>query len=106
MRHHPRVVDIKGIEIEAEFAPHMLYITNDDKPGFIGRLGTLLGVSKANIATFHLGRDAPDGSVIALVQRFRGLCDELSLELCTECSCTLVRTPDERQAVCRHCKAG
>ena len=40
---HPRIVDIKGIEIEAEFAPHMLYITNDDKPGFIGRLGTLLG---------------------------------------------------------------
>ena len=37
---HPRIVDIKGIEIEAEFAPHMLYITNDDKPGFIGRLGT------------------------------------------------------------------
>ena len=37
---HPRIVDIKGIEIEAEFAPHMLYLTNDDKPGFIGRLGT------------------------------------------------------------------
>jgi D-3-phosphoglycerate dehydrogenase len=65
---HPRIVDIKGIEIEAEFAPHMLYITNDDKPGFIGRLGTLLGESKVNIATFHLGRDAPGGSAIALVQ--------------------------------------
>ncbi|MDP1749113.1 MAG: NAD(P)-dependent oxidoreductase, partial [Reyranella sp.] len=65
---HPRIVEIKGIEIEAEFAPHMLYITNDDKPGFIGRLGTLLGESKVNIATFHLGRDNPGGSAIALVQ--------------------------------------
>ena len=65
---HPRIVDIKGIEIEAEFAPHMLYITNDDKPGFIGRLGTLLGENKVNIATFHLGRDKPGGSAIALVQ--------------------------------------
>ena len=65
---HPRIVEIKGIEIEAEFAPHMLYITNDDKPGFIGRLGTLLGESKVNIATFHLGRDKPGGSAIALVQ--------------------------------------
>ena len=46
----------------------MLYITNDDKPGFIGRLGTLLGESKVNIATFHLGRDAPGGSAIALIQ--------------------------------------
>ena len=65
---HPRIVDIKGIEIEAEFAPHMLYITNDDKPGFIGRLGTILGENKVNIATFHLGRDKPGGSAIALVQ--------------------------------------
>ena len=64
----PRIVEIKGIEIEAEFAPHMLYITNDDKPGFIGRLGTLLGEGKVNIATFHLGRDTPGGSAIALVQ--------------------------------------
>ena len=65
---HPRIVEIKGIEIEAEFSPHMLYITNDDKPGFIGRLGTLLGENKVNIATFHLGRDKPGGSAIALVQ--------------------------------------
>ena len=65
---HPRIVEIKGIEIDAEFAPHMLYITNDDKPGFIGRLGTLMGEGKVNIATFHLGRDKPGGSAIALVQ--------------------------------------
>ncbi len=65
---HPRIVEIKGMEIEAEFAPHMLYITNDDKPGFIGRLGTILGENKVNIATFHLGRDKPGGSAIALVQ--------------------------------------
>ncbi len=63
----PRLVNIKGIEIEGEFAPHMLYITNEDKPGFIGRLGALLGDSKVNIATFHLGRDKPGGEAIALV---------------------------------------
>ncbi|MDP1961701.1 MAG: NAD(P)-dependent oxidoreductase, partial [Reyranella sp.] len=65
---HPRIVEIKGIEIDAAFAAHMLYITNDDKPGFIGRLGTILGENKVNIATFHLGRDKPGGSAIALVQ--------------------------------------
>jgi D-3-phosphoglycerate dehydrogenase len=63
----PRLVNIKGIEIEGEFSPHMLYITNEDKPGFIGRLGALLGDSKVNIATFHLGRDRPGGEAIALV---------------------------------------
>ena len=74
---HPRIVEIKGIEIEAEFAPHMLYITNDDKPGFIGRLGTILGENKVNIATFHLGRDKPGGSAIALVQVDQPISPEL-----------------------------
>jgi len=63
--------------IDAEFAPHMLYITNDDKPGFIGRLGTLLGEGKVNIATFHLGRDKPGGSAIALVQVEQPISPEL-----------------------------
>ena len=78
---HPRIVEIKGIEIEAEFAPHMLYITNDDKPGFIGRLGTLLGESRVNIATFHLGRDKPGGSAIALVQVDQPLSPELTAKI-------------------------
>ena len=37
----------------------MLYVTNEDKPGFIGRLGTLLGNEKVNIANFNLGRAGP-----------------------------------------------
>ena len=77
----PRIVEIKGIEIEAEFGPHMLYITNDDKPGFIGRLGTLLGESKVNIATFHLGRDKPGGSAIALVQVDQPLSVDLTAKI-------------------------
>ena len=64
----PRLVNVKGIDIEGEFAPHMLYITNEDKPGFIGRLGTLLGEAKVNIATFHLGRERAGAEAIALVQ--------------------------------------
>jgi len=64
----PRIVEIKGIKIEAELGPHMLYVTNEDKPGFIGRLGTLLGDAGLNIATFHLGRAAPGKDAIALVE--------------------------------------
>jgi D-3-phosphoglycerate dehydrogenase len=63
----PRLINVKGIPTDAEISPHMLYITNEDKPGFIGRLGTLLGDAKVNIATFHLGRTAPGGDAIALV---------------------------------------
>ncbi|MBL8672583.1 MAG: phosphoglycerate dehydrogenase [Alphaproteobacteria bacterium] len=62
-----RIVEIKGIPVEAELTPHMLYITNRDKPGFIGRLGTMLGDAQVNIATFALGRAEPGGDAIALV---------------------------------------
>jgi len=63
----PRLVEVKGIAVEAEFAPHMLYVTNKDRPGFIGHFGTVLADAGINIATFHLGRDAPGGDAICLV---------------------------------------
>jgi D-3-phosphoglycerate dehydrogenase len=64
----PRIVSIKNIPIEAELGPYMLYVTNADKPGFIGRLGTTLGEAGVNIATFHLGRAEAGGDAIALIQ--------------------------------------
>ena len=63
----PRIIAIKGIKIDAEFAPSMIYVTNEDKPGFIGRFASLLGAASVNIATFALGRDEEGGSAIALV---------------------------------------
>ncbi|WP_026261761.1 phosphoglycerate dehydrogenase [Kiloniella laminariae] len=64
----PRLVNIKGIEIEAELGKHMLYLTNEDSPGFIGALGMQLGEAGVNIATFHLGRSGPGQDAIALVE--------------------------------------
>ena len=63
----PRIVEIKGIKVEADFAPHMLYVTNQDKPGFIGRFGATLAGAGLNIATFHLGRANQGGDAICLV---------------------------------------
>ena len=63
-----RIVNIKDIEIEAEFAPHMLYITNKDQPGVIGDLGRTLSDAGVNIASFHLGRAFVGGDAIALIQ--------------------------------------
>ena len=64
----PRIVDIKGIRMDAEFAPSMIYVTNEDKPGFVGRFASLLGDAGINIATFHLGRESQGGGAIALVE--------------------------------------
>jgi D-3-phosphoglycerate dehydrogenase len=64
----PRIIQIKGIDLEAEFGAHMLYVTNHDKPGFIGAIGSLLGNAGVNIATFNLGRSAKGEDAICLVQ--------------------------------------
>jgi D-3-phosphoglycerate dehydrogenase len=63
----PRLVDINNIHVEAEVGAHMLYVINDDKPGFIGALGTMLGQAGVNIASFHLGRAQGGGSALALL---------------------------------------
>ena len=62
-----RLVNIFGIPVEAELAGQMIYIVNDDQPGFIGALGTALGEQRINIATFNLGRRKEAGEAIALV---------------------------------------
>lgn len=64
----PRVVEIKGIQVEAELGNHMLYLTNHDRPGVIGGLGNILGEAGLNIATFHLGRADQGGDAIALIE--------------------------------------
>jgi len=73
----PRLVEIKGIPIEAELGANMLYVTNQDKPGFIGALGTLLGQQGVNIATFHLGRAVAGGDAILLAQVDQKLTEDI-----------------------------
>jgi D-3-phosphoglycerate dehydrogenase / 2-oxoglutarate reductase len=64
----PRIVEIKGIPVDAQLRPNMLFITNHDRPGFIGALGTVLGDAGINIATFNLGRNRAGGDAIALIE--------------------------------------
>ena len=63
----PRLVELFGIKVEAEMAGHMMYIVNEDAPGFIGRIGTLLGESGINIGTFNLGRREAGGEAVLLL---------------------------------------
>lgn len=62
----PRFIQIKGITIDAEVGEHMLYTTNKDVPGIIGKLGTLLAEHEENIANFTLGRADAGGDAIAM----------------------------------------
>jgi len=63
----PRVVEVKGMDLDAAFQPAMLYVSNLDKPGFIGALGGILAEAGINIATFNLGRRAAGEDAICLV---------------------------------------
>jgi D-3-phosphoglycerate dehydrogenase len=53
----PRLVSVRGVEVEAPLAGTMLIISNNDQPGVIGEVGTILGKHGVNIANFALGRN-------------------------------------------------
>ncbi|MFA5967868.1 MAG: phosphoglycerate dehydrogenase [Sphingomonas sp.] len=76
-----RVVELFGIKIEADLAGHMLYVVNEDAPGFIGRLGSLLGEAGVNIGTFHLGRRSAGGEAVLLLSVDEAVTPELIAEV-------------------------
>ncbi|MBM3515839.1 MAG: phosphoglycerate dehydrogenase, partial [Alphaproteobacteria bacterium] len=73
----PRLVDINGMHVEAEVGAHMLYVVNQDKPGFIGALGSILGQAGINIASFHLGRTSAGQDAVCLVNLDQAVPDEI-----------------------------
>jgi len=58
----PRLEMIDGVDIEAPLEGTLLVINNDDQPGVIGEVGTILGRHRINIASFSLGRGPTDVS--------------------------------------------
>jgi len=75
------VVEVKGIAVESDLGGDMLYVTNQDKPGLIGSVGSIFAREGINIATFHLGRTAPGGDAIALVKVDSPVPDNVVAEL-------------------------
>ncbi|AKM09357.1 phosphoglycerate dehydrogenase [Croceicoccus naphthovorans] len=78
----PRLVDIFGIGIEADLDGHMLYIVNEDAPGFIGRVGSILGEAGINIGTFHLGRRTAGGEAVLLLSVDQAIPEAVLKTLC------------------------
>ena len=74
----PRLVEINGISMDAQLGPNMVYITNEDKPGLIGSLGSALGEAGINIATFNLGRANVGGDAIALIETDGPVSDQVA----------------------------
>ncbi|MDE0625110.1 MAG: phosphoglycerate dehydrogenase [Bryobacterales bacterium] len=69
----PRVISVDGIYVEAYLVGSILYVTNKDVPGVVGRLGTVLGANGINISSFALGRgervsETEPAEAVALIQ--------------------------------------
>ena len=67
LRNSLRILGVNDIDIEAPLRGTILYIRNQDVPGVIGRVGTVLGNRNVNIASFALGRNPESREAIGLV---------------------------------------
>jgi len=63
----PRIVQINGWRVDVRPEGHILVTRSQDKPGFIGQVGTMLGAYSINIATWRTGRDTPGGQAISFI---------------------------------------
>jgi D-3-phosphoglycerate dehydrogenase len=62
-----RIVSLEGSSIEVVPSGNMIFLTNEDTPGVIGRIGTLLGECGVNVAGMYVGRDRAGGKALALL---------------------------------------
>jgi len=76
-----RILGLNSIDIEAPLRGIILVIRNQDVPGVIGRVGTILGDRKINIATFTLGRNPQTQQAIGLVNVDNHVPDEVLQEI-------------------------
>ncbi len=77
----PRIVNVEGVPIEAALTPHMLCVHNDDTPGFIGKLGALLGDAGYNISDFRLGRIPGENHAVAFASVEKELSEEVLADI-------------------------
>jgi D-3-phosphoglycerate dehydrogenase len=77
----PRLVLLDGIGIEAPLAGTMIVIRNNDQPGVIGEVGTILGRHGVNIANFALGREGSSAAGVVIVDETAPIPDAVLAEL-------------------------
>jgi D-3-phosphoglycerate dehydrogenase len=91
-RHQPRLVEAMGFDMDIVPEQHMLFIRNEDVPGMIGKLGTILGEHGINIGNMAVGRGEP-GTRAAMVVTVDEPVPEDVLE-------ALLETPGFNEALC------
>jgi D-3-phosphoglycerate dehydrogenase len=63
----PRITHLDGYRIDLVPSARMLFVWNVDRPGMIGRVGSILGSQHVNIAGMQVGRTAPGGTAVMVL---------------------------------------
>jgi D-3-phosphoglycerate dehydrogenase len=64
----PRIVEIDHRYLDTSIAGHFLIVSNDDRPGIVGAVGTTLGESSVNIANMSLARNKREGHALTVIE--------------------------------------
>jgi D-3-phosphoglycerate dehydrogenase len=80
----PRLVRALGYEIEIELDSLMLFVVNEDRPGIIGRLGSILGEARINIANMAVSRNRRSAKALMVLTLDSPIPDELLGRLSAE----------------------
>src|SRR5207247_11277215 len=86
-----RLVSVDGIDIEAPLYGTILFIRNNDTPGVIGQIGTLLGNHNINIANFALGRSEGNHHAVGVVKVDSEISEEVLRQVHSSCSINVAR---------------
>ena len=82
-RKEPRLVKINDFYVDAETQGYLLILSNEDKPGIIGQIGTVLGQHKINIAGMTLGRTKAGGIAMTVLNLDEEVPDAVMKEIRT-----------------------
>jgi D-3-phosphoglycerate dehydrogenase len=63
----PRIVQLRDLNIEFSPEGYVLVLSYEDRPGIVGRIGSLLGRLNVNIASMHVGRKTKRGRAIVVL---------------------------------------
>jgi D-3-phosphoglycerate dehydrogenase len=77
----PRIVKIGNYHVDAETQGCMLITSHIDKPGVIGKVGTLLGNNNINIAGMNVGRDKVRGGAVMVLALDDPISDEVLAQI-------------------------
>ena len=64
----PRIVELNKLYVDINTTGHFLIVINDDRPGMVGIVGTLLGSAEANIANLSLARNRSEGNAVTVIE--------------------------------------